>query len=959
MLASKMPNFALTEAQEGLVKRLFELQEESARSKFLDENSQLQQESVVQYLADRVAKTARENVEFALRFAEAATWLADKLNDDYCRAKSARAMGHVYSLKGRYQEALQSYQKALDLFQNLGQEVEASRTLSASIQPLIYLGEYQEAHSRAAKAREVFKRNGDLLRLARLDNNLANALHRQDRFEEAIVLYRRALQALEGLGESSDLAITLNNIAACSISLLDFKSALEAYQRARSYSVEQHMPQLTTQVDYNIAYLHYLRGDYSQAINLYQSTRAICNEVGDAYHSSLCDLDQAEIYLDLKLLEEAVQAAEKARAGFEALGMNYEAAKAITLLAIAIHQQRQSAKALELFAAAKQLFVGEKNSPWPAMLDLYRALVLFQCGQAKDALGFAESAKSVLFHLGMANKSALADLLRALALVQLGEITTAEYWSNAALERIEHSKIMRLRYMAHFVRGQVCEARNDMVLTHQYYREALSEFENLPELRHAEEIRIPLLKSKLIIYESLIASMLHQPKELIRSTATFEIVEKAKNQLLADLIPLTTYRIAGSAGRPSEQLQQIADLRQEVDRRYLQMGLAELSKEESSPERLGRLRQGIQENESRLLRALDELPLTARGFSPSPTAAVIPVENIIRTLPADAALLSYFELSGNLCAWVLNSRDVKMVRLSPTVEVRSLLYELREDFAAARKTPGHRSRKSEALLKGLYSALVEPLREHFPGRRLIIVPHGLLHYIPFHALFDGSRYLVDQFTISYSVSASVYFQCSTKKLRRLEERSVVVGVSSPEGPCVDEEVRKIASTLPKPRLLLGSEATLAWLREYGPRCRCVHFETQAAYRYDNPLFSTLALHGSSLSIFDLYHMDMPCPLVSLKGCGPALDEVHDGQEQACLVRGFHTAGAQAVLSNLWDAPGPSNSSLFIDFYRQLSGNSDTPEALRVAILQLRKTHDHPYHWAPFALWGGSGLNPRP
>src|ERR1700747_1049359 len=154
--------------------------------------------------------------------------------------------------------------------------------------------------------------------------------------------------------------MTLNNIAACCISLQDFKSALEAYQRARAYSVQQRMPQLTTQVDYNIAYLHYLGGDYAKAIELYQSTRVICNEVGDAYHSALCDLDQTEIYLDLRLLEEAVQVAEKARAGFDALGMKYEAAKAITLLAIARYQQSQSVQAVELFAAARQLFVSEK-----------------------------------------------------------------------------------------------------------------------------------------------------------------------------------------------------------------------------------------------------------------------------------------------------------------------------------------------------------------------------------------------------------------------------------------------------------------------------------------------------------------------------------------------------------------------------------------------------------------------
>jgi len=953
-----MTSFALTEAQEGLIERLTDLQEESRRIEFLQQNPQLHQPSVVQLLSDRVAKTARENVDSALHLAEAASWLAERLNDDYSRAKSARAMGHVHSLKGSYREALQSYQRALDLFQNLAQEVEASRTLSSSIQPLIYLGEYEEAHRRAAKAREVFKCHGDFLRLARLDNNLANALHRQDRFEEALVLYRRGLQALEGCGEHSDLAITLNNIASCCISLQDFGSALEAYQRARAYSVQQRMPQLTTQVDYNIAYLHYLRGDYARAIELYQSTRVICEQAGDAYHSALCDLDQAEIYLDLNLLQEAAQVAEKARHSFGGLGIKYEAGKATALLAIATYQQGQSVRALELLAEAKQHFISEKNSLWAAMLDLYRALILFHSGQAKDAMAGVESAMSVLFHSGIANKTAIAGLLRALLLLQLGDITAAEYWSNAALERIERSKIMRLKYLGHFVLGQVRESQKDMASANECYHKALYELQNMPGLRHAEEVRIPLLKNKLPIYESLIACMFRQPKELLHPAATFEVVEKAKSQVLADLIPFGPQRLAGSTESHNQGFQEITDLRQEVDRGYRQIDLAELSKEKCSPEHLGRLRQDVQENERRLLRALDELQTTNTKLSFSQTNAVVPLESIVRTLPPGATLLDFFELRGNLCAWLLHSKDLKMITLSPAARVRSLLGELREDFAIARKAAGsgrgdtgNDRKNAEMLLRELYAALVEPLREHFLGRRLIIVPHGFLHYIPFHALFDGSQFLLDEFTISYSLSASLYFQCSTKKLRRLEERSLVVCVSRQGAPRVDEQAREIASALPKPRLLLGKEAAEASLRKHGPGCRYVHWDTQAFYRYDNPSFTTVALHGSPLSLFDLYHMEMPCSLVALTGCGPDLDEARDGQEHACLVRAFHTAGAQAVITSLWHVPEPSHSPLFVNFYCQLGTNPDTAEALRLAILQFRHTYSHPCRWAPFALWG--------
>src|SRR5205085_403545 len=85
--------------------------------------------------------------------------------------------------------------------------------------------------------------------------------------------------------------------------------------------------------DYNIAYLHYLRGEYTRALELYQAARERARVLGDAYHSALCDLDQSELYLELNLLEEGIALAEQAFAGFDALHMRYEAALADLVLA--------------------------------------------------------------------------------------------------------------------------------------------------------------------------------------------------------------------------------------------------------------------------------------------------------------------------------------------------------------------------------------------------------------------------------------------------------------------------------------------------------------------------------------------------------------------------------------------------------------------------------------------------
>jgi tetratricopeptide (TPR) repeat protein len=508
-------SFHPTETQEAsiaqAVEQLLAMPEESSRRDFLQQNPQLQHKSVVLYLASQVPKIARDDADHALQLAELAGWLAEILNDDYCRARSARAMGHPLQLKGKHRESLVEYQKALDLFTKLKLDSELGITLSGSLQPLILLGNYEEARIREERARRIFKADRDKLRLARLDANLGNILHRQDRFEEALVLFRRAEQSLRQFDAMDDLAIVLNNIAVCHISLHEFPTALETYRRLRTYSEQRHLQQLTVQADYNIAYLHYLQGEYDRAIELYKETRAFCALAGDPYHAALCDLDQAEISLDLRLYGECAQLAQKSLDQFQDLKMDYEAAKAYTFLGLAACHENDSVNALELFAKARVRFLLEQNSTWPALLDLYRAIVLYHDGSWPEALKTVKAAQSVLSHSALKDKAALAELLRSLLHLELGDSVTARYWGELALEKIERSELTGIRYLAEFVLGSVRESQNDLSDAHQYYEKARTSLENLASHPQREDRRVPLLNDRDSLYQHLISVALRLP----------------------------------------------------------------------------------------------------------------------------------------------------------------------------------------------------------------------------------------------------------------------------------------------------------------------------------------------------------------------------------------------------------------------------------------------------------------
>ena len=505
----------LTETQEAFcsqaVERLLAIPEVSGRHIFLQQNPDLRDRSVVLYLANKVPKIAREDADRALQLACLASWLAEILDDDYCRARSARAIGHVLQLKGKLGESLAEYQKAVDLFTKLQLESEVGITLSGSLQPLILLGHYKESRLREGMARKIFKAQGDELRLARLDSNLGNILHRQDRFEEALVLYCRAEQSLQRLDAADDLALVLNNLAVCYISLRDFPKALETYQRLRSYSEQRHLQHLMVQADYNIAYLHFLKGDYHRASDLYTKTRTLCAGAGDPYHTALCDLDQAEISLYLNLHRECTQLAEDALAQFSHLKMNYEAAKACTLLGLAACHQTEPANALVFFGKARELFLLEQNWIWPALVDLYQAITLYRAGRWAEALKTVSAAQNVLSHSALKDKAALAELLRSLLHLELGDSAAARYWAELALDRIKRFEITDTRYLADFVLGRVRESQNDPWGAHQCYERAKAAFESRARYGQGRDATPPLAKNPETLYRHFISISLRLP----------------------------------------------------------------------------------------------------------------------------------------------------------------------------------------------------------------------------------------------------------------------------------------------------------------------------------------------------------------------------------------------------------------------------------------------------------------
>jgi CHAT domain-containing protein len=954
--ALSIPIPDLLPAQNRLIAELAEIPDLAARRGFLRKNRALFNPAAVGLLYEEVVRLARLDLRKADRLAQSAIWVADRLGDDFCRAQSLRAVGHVQLIKGKYTDALQSYQEALSLFRALGRENDVGRTLyGGSLQALIYLGQYDQAFAWALEARDIFQRLGDRLRLARLDSNMGNILYRQDRFEEALAYYQRALEGFGGQSATRDIAITLRNIAVCHISLMDFERALEAYAHARAHCLNNRMPLMVAEADYNIAYLYFQRGEYARAIALYQSTRKHCEELGDPYHKALCDLDQSEMYLELNLDEEGGQLASRAAATFQELGMRYEQAKATAFLAVASNQLGKCEQSLTLFKKARQLFRRERNHVWVALIDLYQALVLYQNGSPARARALCESALAFFSPSSLQTKAALSEMLLARLHLQRKELAKAHSACISALARCDKTEAPYLGYQAYFVLGQILEAQAEGGAARRAYLKAHKLLESLRSHLKGEELKISFLKDKLAVYESLFLMCLNAQRKGRKEDA-FAFVEQAKSRSLADLIAFRGLGLPALAGPALELTKQAGALREELNWYYRQIESDETSVK-PSPKRLDGLRQRMRGCEDQLVKVLSELRNADEHFGVLQNAGTVELDVIRKELPDGTMILEYYQARGSLYACVLGRHALEIVQLASADKIRALARLLQFQISKFRLGPDYLRIFAETLkaavdahLLDLHRELVAPVLKFLEAKHLVVIPHDFLHNLPFHAFHDGNRFLIDRLSISYAPSASVYKLCRSKPTLS-RNQSLILGIPDSHTPHILEEVQNVSSMVPGPILFVGEEATEERLRRYGPESRIIHIATHGLFRQDNPMFSSMRLGDSQLSLLDLYSLNLSSELVTLSGCGTGLNAVVGGDELLGMVRGLLYAGTRAVLVTLWDVDDKSTADFMKCFYGHLTRIHDKALALREAINDVRRIYPHPYYWAPSVLVG--------
>jgi CHAT domain-containing protein len=261
--------------------------------------------------------------------------------------------------------------------------------------------------------------------------------------------------------------------------------------------------------------------------------------------------------------------------------------------------------------------------------------------------------------------------------------------------------------------------------------------------------------------------------------------------------------------------------------------------------------------------------------------------------------------------------------------------------------------------KKLYKRLFQPLESILRKHKIIIVPHGALHYLPMNALLDGNGYLIDRYRIRMMPSASAIKYLRERKAQKsggiLIFGNPDLGDPKNDLEYAQKEATGIAAIRPQSRVLLRKEATEGALRKYCNSYRYIHFATHGRFNPEDPLQSALLLapdsqHSGMLTVDKIYSLNMNADLVTLSACETALSKITTGDDLVGLTRGFLYAGCSSIMASLWKVDDLATAYLMSRFYRELD-KTDKPEALRKAQLETKNKYPHPYFWAAFQITG--------
>jgi CHAT domain-containing protein/tetratricopeptide (TPR) repeat protein len=911
-------------------------------------------QALVEAVSTRIRELLPRDLDLAEIFSETNLHIASLIDTAIARAYATRARAQVLYSRRKCAEAVPIFAEAIELFEKAALTGEVGRTLVAQMDNLMYLSRYADALSLVDRARTALQNANDTHYLATLEVALGNLYYRLNRYSESLAHYDAAHKAFENTDSYLVLAAVGLNRGYVLTEMNLFDEAVQSFELTKKHCERHGLKLWAALADRGVAQMNFLRGNYSTALRILEQVRRRHEELEDARRIGLCDMDRAEIYLELNLFDDAAAIAAKAIDTFERLGNRYEAAKCLTYKGIAEFKLQNDKDAEAAFVSAREMFTKEGNDLWVAVVDLWRAQLLTRQQHFSSAQELAQHSAEIFEKQQSPVRAANARVLAAQSWQELHETSSALEEAQKALSEVEGYHAPWVSYQCYNTLGRLKELSGATQEAEELYTKAIDQMESLRGNIRLDEMRMSFGRDKYQVYENVVNLKLNKAD----SRAAFQFVERSKSRTLIDLLERNLDTVWDAGAEESPRMQRVRKIREELNILYSRLNQVGGTARLTMSDTLTKLE--ISRREQELVQLLREVGSEKSGWATLQTMELPEVEEVQAMLRTNEVLVEYYAVGDRVHAFVIGRNDFKVHQDVTTnsairTSLKGLTFQLSKFHLQPAYIQSHASMllaASQHHLRELHRQLIEPLITTLGRRSLIIVPHQALHYVPFQALYDGTNYLVDTHDITYGASASVLRICRQRKVQKTDQ-DLVLAVADEGTPYINDEVENLRELLPKARIFTGSEAQEDKLREYGPTAGKIHIAAHGIFRSDNPMFSSLKLGDTWLNLFDIFNLQLGAELTTLSACETGMSAVWEGDELLGLARGFLYAGTPSLVVSLWTVNDRSTAQLMRCFYRGLQSGLSKSRALRDAMVEVKASFPHPYYWAPFVLMGKS------
>nr|WP_294928572.1 CHAT domain-containing protein [uncultured Flavobacterium sp.] len=425
----------------------------------------------------------------------------------------------------------------------------------------------------------------------------------------------------------------------------------------------------------------------------------------------------------------------------------------------------------------------------------------------------------------------------------------------------------------------------------------------------------------------------------------FQLSEKTKSGILKS----HRSNITNASAEEKTMLQQLQNLNNAIIKEQQKGNLANISNINSAIKK-----------QNQLMLSLKEIQSKNVDYIPEKTN----LKELFSKLEKDkAVMVHYFMGSENLFYFTLQNNRISLNHLNTTHRAMIEVVRFVDYFNTADAITNNISGYNYSGKK-VYDLLKLPQNTIY--KNLIIVPDGILNFLPFEALitrkssttnFTKMHYLLHDFKIAYNNSAGFYL--NSKPISKSDK--TVLGVfpifeeTAFELRYSKKELESIRNNF-EGKYLENSGASFSNFKNNISNYSILHLSTHASSG-DIETPASIKFYDQEILYSELYNLNINPDLVVLSACETGIGKLYKAEGAMSVARGFQFAGAQNLLFSLWKVNDYTTSVFMTNFYKNVKNNQTYFEAntnAKLAFLNdksIPNAKKSPYYWSSFVYYG--------